>query len=123
MCVSQLQSHAQTLYTHNVIAIALHTRGGQHPCHPPGTGVPPGPMLVGEDVDDLLDQLCGGDVVAVLGRPDEVVAHLLLVALLRRVLSAVRLGGGGVTGRREGGAEGKGTMLLLLTTNLCYFGV
>ena len=49
-------------------------------------------MLVGEDVDDLLDQLRGGDVVAVLGRTDEVVAHLLLVALLRRVLSAVGLG-------------------------------
>jgi len=49
-------------------------------------------MFVGQDVHYLLDQLRGGHVVAVLGRSDQVVAHLLLVALLRCVLSAVGLG-------------------------------
>lgn len=48
-------------------------------------------MFVGEDVDDLLDELGGRHVVSVLGGTDQVVAHFLLVALLGRVLSAVRL--------------------------------
>lgn len=48
-------------------------------------------MLVGQDVDDLLDELGGGHVVPVFGRPDQVVAHLLLVPLLRGVLRTVGL--------------------------------
>lgn len=51
----------------------------------------PGAMFVGQDVDYLLDELCGGHVIAVLGRSDQVVAHFLLVSLLRRVLSTGRL--------------------------------
>lgn len=49
----------------------------------------PGSVFVRQDVDDLLDELRGRHVVAVLGRSDQVVAHFLLVSLLCRVLSAV----------------------------------
>ena len=51
----------------------------------------PGSMFVSQDVDDLLDELCGCHMVAVLGGSDQVVTHFLLVSFLRCVLSAVRL--------------------------------
>lgn len=46
-------------------------------------------MFVGENVDDLLDQLGGGDVVAVFGGSDKVVTHLLLITLLSGILGTV----------------------------------
>lgn len=49
-------------------------------------------MLVRQDVVYLLDELGGCHVVAVLGRSDQVVAHLLLIPLLSRVLGTVGLG-------------------------------
>ena len=48
-------------------------------------------MLVGEDVDDFLLQLVGGDVVAVFGGTDEVITHLLLLPPVCGVLGTVRL--------------------------------
>lgn len=53
----------------------------------------PGPVLVGEDVEDLLLQLVRGHVVPVLGCADEVVAHLLLLSAVSSVLGALRLQG------------------------------
>lgn len=52
----------------------------------PCGGASPGAMFVPQDVDDLLDELHGRHMVAVLGRPDQVVAHSLLGSLVRRVL-------------------------------------
>lgn len=46
----------------------------------------PGAMFVCQDVDDLLDELHGRHMVAVLGCPDQVVTHPLLFPLVRRVL-------------------------------------
>lgn len=43
-------------------------------------------MFVCQDVDDLLDELHGRHMVAVLGCPDQVVTHPLLFPLVRRVL-------------------------------------
>lgn len=57
----------------------------------PDGGATPGAMLVCQDVDDLLDELGGRDVISVLGGPDEVIAHLLLVAFFSGILSAMRL--------------------------------
>lgn len=48
-------------------------------------------MLIGQDVEDLLLQLVGGHVISVLGRTDEVVAHLLFFSPVRSVLGAVGL--------------------------------
>lgn len=50
-------------------------------------------MFVREDVNYLLDELRGRHMVAVLGRTDQVVAHFLLVSLLRGILGAARLRG------------------------------
>lgn len=52
---------------------------------------PPGSMFVGEDVDDLLFELIGGDAVAVFSSADEVITHLLLLSPVYSVLRAVRL--------------------------------
>lgn len=48
-------------------------------------------MLVGQDVEDLLLQLIGGHMISVLGRANEVVAHLLFFSPVRSVLGAVGL--------------------------------
>lgn len=48
-------------------------------------------MFVSQDVDNLLDELRGCHMVAVLGGSDQVVTHFFLVSLFRCVLSAVRL--------------------------------
>lgn len=53
----------------------------------------PGSMFVRQDVDYLLDELCGRHMVAVLSCSDQVVTYFLLISLLRCILSAVRLGG------------------------------
>lgn len=52
----------------------------------PCEGASPGAMFVRQDVDDLLDELHGRHMVAVLGCPDQVVAHSLLVPFVRRIL-------------------------------------
>lgn len=52
---------------------------------------PPGSVLIGQDVEDLLLQLVGGHVISVLGRANEVVAHLLLLSPVGSVLGAVGL--------------------------------
>lgn len=51
----------------------------------------PGAMFVRQDVDDLLDELHGRHMVAVLGCPDQVVTHSLLLSLVRRVLGTCGL--------------------------------
>jgi len=57
--------------------------------------VSPGSVFVGQDVDDLLDELCGCHVVAVLGCADQVVTHFLLISFLCCILSTVGLEKGG----------------------------
>lgn len=57
----------------------------------PCGGASPGAMFVRQDVDDLLDELHGRHMVAVLGCPDQVVAHSLLVPFVRRILRTGRL--------------------------------
>lgn len=52
---------------------------------------PPRPVLIGQDVEDLLFQLVGGHMVSVLGRADEVITHFLLLSPVRSVLGAVGL--------------------------------
>lgn len=51
----------------------------------------PGAMFVCQDVDDLLDELHGCHMVAVLGCSDQVVTHSLLVSLVCRVLGTCGL--------------------------------
>ena len=50
-----------------------------HPCFSPLRHSAPGPVLVGEDVEDLLLELVGSHVVSVLSRADQVITHLLLL--------------------------------------------
>lgn len=52
---------------------------------------PPRSVLIGQDVEDLLLQLVGGNVIPVLGCANEVVTHLLLLPPVRSVLGAVGL--------------------------------
>lgn len=49
----------------------------------------PGTVLICEDVYNFLDELGGCDVIPVLGGPDQVIAHLLLIAFLSGILSTL----------------------------------
>ncbi len=51
----------------------------------------PSTVLICEDVYNLLYELGGCDIIPVLGGPDQVIAHLLLVAFLSGILSTLRL--------------------------------
>ncbi len=51
----------------------------------------PSTVLICEDVYNLLYELGGCDIIPVLGGPDQVIAHLLLIAFLSGILSTLRL--------------------------------
>ncbi len=51
----------------------------------------PSTVLICEDVYNLLYELGGCDIIPVLGGPDQVIAHLLLVSFLSGILSTLRL--------------------------------
>ena len=55
---------------------------------PLGQGTP-GPVLVGQDVEDLLLELIGCDVVTVLGGTNQVVTHLLFILPVSSILGTV----------------------------------
>lgn len=61
---------------------------------------PPGTVLIGQDVEDLLFQLVSSHMISVLGSTDQVVAHLLFLSAVGSVLGTVRLGGLGGGGRQ-----------------------
>lgn len=54
-------------------------------------------MLVGQDIEDLLFQLVGSHMIAVLGGADEVVAHFFFLSAVSGVLGTVGLEGGGTS--------------------------
>lgn len=57
----------------------------------PESRAAPSTVLVCEDVYNLLYELGGRDVIPVLGGPDQVIAHLLLITFLSGILSTLRL--------------------------------
>lgn len=54
---------------------------------------PPGPVLIGQDVEDLLFQLISGHVISVLSCANEVITHFLLFPSVRSILGTVGLEG------------------------------
>lgn len=68
-------------------------------CSPLGH-CPPGSMLIGQDVEDLLFQLVGSHMISVFGGADQVVAHLLLFPAVCGVLGTVGLEEGGTSQSR-----------------------
>lgn len=57
----------------------------------PESRAAPSTVLVCEDVYNLLDELGGRDVIPVLGGPDQVITHLLLITFLGGILGTLRL--------------------------------
>lgn len=57
----------------------------------PESRAAPSTVFVCEDVYNLLDELGGRDVIPVLGGPDQMIAHLLLITFLSGILSTLRL--------------------------------
>lgn len=59
----------------------------------PLAGHTPGTVLVGEDVDNLLLQLVGCDMVSAFGSSDQVVTHLLFFPSISSILGTMGLKG------------------------------